>query len=822
MELLLSWLVVLIVLTVCLYCQARSAVTALSLFSALIALAYINSISLLGTTLLFCTGFLVYVFFVFAPLRRNVTTRFFMPWFKRQQSEITPVEQAVLDAGGHWIERELLSGSLSWDKLFKLPVTPLTDHEQHFLDHQVEHLCSLLDDWKICHEDKDLSSEAWDYIKQERFFGIEIDTALGGLGFSPAAHSAIITKIATCSISAAYTVMVPNSLGPAELIHHFGSQEQKQHYLPRLSSGQEIPCFALTGPEAGSDAASLPDRGVICSEEYQGKQVIGVRLNWEKRYITLAPIATLIGLAVHVYDPDNLIGDDQDLGIQVVLVPHDTPGVSQGARHMPMSLGFMNGTLLGNDVFLPLTQVLGTLSSPNQGWMMLLECLSIGRGISMPALSSAVGQQCFKMTSAYCKVREQFNRPIGEFEGVKTALSEIGGLTYLIAATRYVTTEAVVQGAKPSVASVMSKYHLTELSRKILARSMDIHAGHGLQMGPRNLLANVFNGQPISTVGEGANIMTRNLIIFGQGVMRSHPFLKAATQAAYHENQKYALKQFDRHLWCHVKFLSCHFIRGIFSGLTGGSWCNTPSGIDKTIRGYCQKVIRMNHVFIIFTDLTLAILGKQLKVRESISARLGDVFSYLYLLICLLKFYNDEKDKHALPLLSWACDYALSSAYEALEELANNFPKPRLARCLMRLFFPWGRPFYPPKDDLSHQLADWMQESTPLRDRLTQLCYVGDTMMDPVYRLENAFQNILQNHKLFDKVNQGIKEGTIFRGLTRHDTLRHALSKAIINQAEYDLLMACEELRDQACAVDVFDAFNKGFPFSMTVEKTVI
>ena len=800
----LSWMIVLFVALFCFYKRLAGIWSSAIISAALVFAGSCSQLSLTTVYVMAVTWVMVVTLFTWPLLRQTILTKHLLRWFKQQQPEISPVEQAVLDAGGYWYERSLLSGELCWDSLFDLPITHLTEKEQHFIDNQVETLCGLLDDWKICHEEKNLSEQAWNYIKQERFWGIEIDPQYGGLGFSPAAHSAIVTKVATRSVSAAYTVMVPNSLGPAELIHHFGTLEQKERYLPRLASGQEVPCFALTGPDAGSDAANLPDTGVVCYDHYQGERVLGLRLNWEKRYITLAPIATLIGLAVRVSDPEQLLGTTIDLGIQVVLVPHDTPGVTRGARHAPMSLGFMNGPLSGQDVFLPLSQVLGSLSSANQGWTMLLECLSIGRGISMPALSSAVAQQCFKLTSAYSRIREQFHRPIGHFEGIKSALAEIGGYSYIIEATRHLTTEAVVQGAKPAVASVMSKYHLTELSRRVLLRSMDIHAGHGLQMGPSNLLANVFNGQPISTVGEGANIMTRNLIIFGQGLLRSHPFLKPAIQAAHQSNSLKALEDFDRLFWKHTRFIISQTLQGVWSGVTCGRFIPSPKR-RRSITRYCRGVTQLSTALILLSELTLSTLGKNLKMKESISAKLGDAFSYLYLTLCVLKFYEDHNHSGETIAMRWACDFSLSEAYHALDQLTLNFPKRRLARLVLRALFPWGKPFHQPTDLLSHELADWMQMDTSDRERLTALCYVGRLPNEPINRVERAFKSILQNQALFDKVELAIWSRKIGRAQTREETLRQAQQQAVITQAEYETLMTCEHLREQACTVDVFE-----------------
>lgn len=803
MELFFSWVVIVICLGVVVFYQLRRWQGYSLLAVALFCITYFNTMGVIGALVLWLIWCAALLFMLFSSLRIKYISKPVMKWFASQMPPISKVEQTVLDAGGHWWEKDIFAGTIKWQKLFNEKITDLTKEEQSFLDNQVETLCGLLDDWKICYQDKDLSSEAWKYIKNERFWGIEVDHKYGGLGFSPAAHSAIVTKIATRSVSAAYTVMVPNSLGPAELIANFGTDEQKNKYLPRLASGEEIPCFALTGTHAGSDASNLADTGVVCYETYNGQKTLGVKLNWEKRYITLAPIATLIGLAFHMYDPDNLLGKQQDMGISLALIPVNHPGIDIGKRHSPMTLGFMNGPITGVDVFIPLELVLGDLTEVNQGWSMLIECLSIGRGISMPALSSAVVQQCLKLTPAYARIREQFSRPIGSFEGIEDIIAKISGFSYTVQATRYFTTEAVVKKLQPTVASAISKYHLTELSRNVLQASLDIHAGHGLQMGPSNLLANVFNGQPISTVGEGANIMTRNLIIFGQGILRSHLFLHDEITAAHNEDVKAGSKEFDKLLRAHSSFSLSQLLRGILYGLTSGRVIKTgQKGLLKT---YCRKINRMSNALILISDMSLFVFGKDLKIKESISAKLGDIFSQLYLAICVIKYYKDHGscDKESR-LMRWSLDECLAASYDAYCSVIANFPKKYLAKVLHSCLFPWGRPYIHPLDSLSHHIAQDMQQESPLRDRLTAECYVESCSSGPINRVELAFKSVLQTSDLMRKVKVAVKEGVIAQQLTRRITIEEALLNSVINKDEYMELIATEDLRDAALMVDVF------------------
>jgi len=518
---------------------------------------------------------------------------------KKQLPTISATEKAAIDAGDTWWEKELFCGRPNWEKLFSIPRPTLSADEQNFINNQVNHLCSLLNDWDFVFDKHDLSQEVWNYLKQEKFFAMVIPKEYGGLGFSALAHSTVVTKIATSSISAAVTTMVPNSLGPGELLVRYGTEEQKNHYLPRLASGMDIPCFALTAPDAGSDAGAIPDTGIICRGEHDGKEVVGIRVSWDKRYITLAPVATLLGLAIHIYDPDHLLGEKTNMGITLCLIPTSHPGVETGARHLPMYSAFMNGPTRGKDVFIPLDWIIGGTKMAGQGWRMLMESLSIGRSISLPALSTACGKKAFRVTGAYSRVRKQFNTSISSFEGVGEALGYIAGYTYMLEACRIMTAGAVDQGINPSIVSAIAKYHMTEMCRHVVSHAMDIHAGHMIQAGPRNVLANAYLTVPVSITVEGANILTRNLIIFGQGAIRCHPYLLKEIELISTDHTN--IKNLDKVIMSHIGFYMSNLLRSIAYGLTGGYFISS-SAKNKKIRKCKRQLTRMSAALALLAD----------------------------------------------------------------------------------------------------------------------------------------------------------------------------------------------------------------------------
>ncbi|MDE3401044.1 MAG: acyl-CoA dehydrogenase, partial [Coxiella burnetii] len=666
--------------------------------------------------------------------------------FRQQLPPISQIEREVLQAGDTWWEKQFFSGNPDWEQLFALKKPTLTQEEQAFIDNQTETLCQLINDWQL-QQDGDLPATVWNYIKQEGFWGLIIAKKYGGREFSALAHSSIVTKIASRSIAAAITVMVPNSLGPAEFLSHYGTEEQKRYYLPRLAKGEEIGCFALTAVEAGSDATNIPDTGVVCRGNYNDQNVIGIRLNWDKCYITLAPIATLIAVAFQLSDPDHLLGDEENIGITVALIPADRPGIKRGARHKPLNLAFLNGPIRGKDVFIPFDFIPGGKPALGKGWGMMMECLSLGRGISLPGVATAGAQLSFLTSGAYAQIRHQFKRPIGDFEGIAFSLAQIGGITFLCEATRIFSAQAVDEGLHPSIASAIAKYYLTELGRKALNHAMDIHAGRGIQLGPRNYLGLVYQAVPISITVEGANILTRNLIIFGQGVLRCHPYLGKELIAA----QKADPSEFNGLLLKHIGLFATNLCRLIFYGISGGR------GIvirRKTrLKNYLRQLTRMSCALNVVGDVTLLALGAELKLKESLTARLSDIVGYLYLASAVIKYDHDNAEPiDDWPFVKWSLDYCLSEIQRAFDELFRNFPKRWEGFLMRRLVFPWGRAYSPPNDQTTLAVADKMQHPSEVRDRLTRYCYIGNEK-EAVGRLEKAFQEWQNVKPLWKKIH---------------------------------------------------------------------
>ncbi len=654
---------------------------------------------------------------------------------------------------------------------------------------------------------KDLPSEIWDYLKTEKFFGLVIEKQYGGLGFSSYAQSVILAKIATRSLSLAIDIMVPNSLGPAELIAWFGTQAQKEHYLPRMAIGQEMPCFALTGLEAGSDAGAMKDYGIICRGQFEGQEVLGIRLNWEKRYITLAPIATLLGLAFKLYDPDQLLSDRKERGITICIVPTHLPGVEIGKRHYPAGLAFVNGPTIGKDVFIPLDYVIGGPDMIGRGWQILMEALSAGRGISLPALAAAVGQSSFRYTGAYANLRRQFNLPIGEFEGVALKLAEIAGFNYLIEAMRSLTLTAINEHIKPSLATAISKYHTTELARKIINNAMDIHAGRAIQIGPRNYLASNYFGIPICITVEGANILTRNLIIFGQGASRCHPFIRKETVALSNPDSEMAAISLDPLLLEHLSYAASNFARSLFYGLTCGRFISSP--VKGSLAKYYRQMTRMSAALAITSDVAMLSLGGDLKRKEAISARLGDILSYLYLASAVMKYGSASID---LPgereAMQWSLDYCLYEIQLAFKEFFKNFPTRWMANILSFVIFPWGYKYEKPADKLSFELAKKMTADDAFRDRMTQHCYINDRPNDVTGRLEAANAKLKQVSPFLMKLQQAIKDKVIKRVPDFLQQLSLALQADVLSHDEVKLLQEFEALRLDVLQVDDFESLT--------------
>lgn len=767
----------------------------------------IAAVSLLVLTLMSHFAFIPWlilgiVAFLYAAndLRKDKITRPVFEFFKSVLPPMNQTEREALEAGDVWWDGELFRGKPDWSELLDYKKPELTEEEQSFVDNQVETVCGMLSDWDVNFKDKDLPKEVWDYLKNEGFWGLMIPKQYGGKEFSALAHSAIITKLSTKSGVLGVTTMVPNSLGPAELLMHYGTQEQKDHYLPRLASGKDIPCFALTGPTAGSDAGAIPDTGIVCKGEFEGEEVLGLKLNWNKRYITLAPVATVLGLAFKMYDPERLLGDKESLGITVALIPTSHPGVETGNRHYPMGQAFMNGPTRGKDVFIPLDWIVGGKEYAGKGWRMLVECLSAGRGISLPSSSTASAKVAYRATGAYSLIRKQFKTPIGKFEGVEEALAQIGGLTYQLEAARIMTAGAVDLGAKPSVITAIAKYHMTEAARDVLSHSMDIHGGRGVIMGERNYLSTGYQSMPISITVEGANILTRNLMIFGQGAIRCHPFVYREMEAAANENEQQGLDQFDSLFFRHVGYGLSNFIRTLSLGLTAGYVAKKP--VDGPTSRYYQQLTRMSSALALVSDLSMMIFGGELKRKERLSARLGDVLSYLYLSSTVLKYYEDHgRQESDLPYVEWNIKNNLHLTQKAFEEFFDNMRPAWIGRILSRIVFPYGVTFKKPTDRMDRKVVQPMLSNNALRDRLTDGMYIGDEL-EPVGRIEHAFKLVLETSETAAKIKTAIKEGKLTKSRELKDTIGTAVAAGIISQQEADDLIVAEDARMDAIQVD--------------------
>ncbi len=736
------------------------------------------------------------------PLRRRLITSRLLAAYRRVLPPMSATEREAIEAGTVWWDAELFSGDPDWARLRALPRPSLTPEEQAFLDGPVERLCRMVDDWQVTQSLHDLPPEAWDYIRAERFFGMIIPKEYGGHGFSALAHSSVVMKLASRSGTLGVTVMVPNSLGPAELLLHYGTESQKRHYLPRLARGEEIPCFALTGPEAGSDAGAMQDTGVVCRGRFDGRDgVLGVRLNWDKRYITLGPVATLLGLAFKLSDPDHLIGDVDEPGITLALIPTDTPGITIGNRHMPMSMAFHNGPNQGTDVFIPVEWLIGGPKMAGRGWMMLMESLAAGRAISLPALATGSGKLASLATGAYAAVRRQFKTPVGQFEGVQEALARIGGNAYLMDAARVMTCAAVDRGEKPSVISAIAKYHLTERMRQVINDAMDVHGGRGICKGPRNALAHGYEAVPIAITVEGANILTRSLIIFGQGAIRCHPYVLREMEAARDPDPLQALERFDDALFAHVQHVVGNACRALVLGLTGARFAPVPA--DGLLGYYYRQVTRMSAALAITADVAMVLFGGRLKRMERLSARLGDVLSYLYLASAAIqRFEDDARPEADRPLLHWACRDALYRVQTALDELFRNLPVPGAGWLLARIVFPLGPPYGAPNDANDRRVARLLLRPSPARDRLTRGVFVGSPQ-DPVGRVEDALAKQMAAEGATRKLQRALRAGRI-RAPHGEDQIREAREKGIIDAEDAALLTTAEAARRDAIAVDDF------------------
>lgn len=737
------------------------------------------------------------------PLRRKLISDKLFGFFKSVMPPMSETERDALEAGTVWWDGELFSGAPNWSTLLAYKKPELSDEESEFLNGPVEQLCNQLNDWEITHVHQEMPSEVWQFMKDKGFFGMIIPRHYGGLGFSALAHSQVVMKLASRSATAAVTVMVPNSLGPAELLLRYGTDEQKDYYLPRLAKGDEIPCFALTGPEAGSDASAMPDHGIVCRGEFEGRTgVLGIKLNWEKRYITLGPVATLLGLAFKLYDPDHLLGSREDIGITVALIPTNTAGIEIGRRHFPMNIAFQNGPNKGTDVFIPIKYLLGGQDKAGQGWRMLMECLAAGRSISLPALSTGAGKLVSRATGAYARIRRQFKMPIGYFEGVEEPLARIAALTYMMDAVRTMTAGAVDEGQQPAVISAIAKYQLTETMRQLINDAMDIQGGSAICMGPRNYLARSYQSIPISITVEGANILTRSLIIFGQGAIRCHPYVLKEMQAVKNNNTEQGLVDFDEALFQHAGFTLSNMARTLFLGLTHAKLVKKP--VSGEIARYYQHLTRMSAAFALVSDMSILVLGGSLKRKEKLSGRLADIASYLYLASATLKrFEDDRQPREDLVMVQWVCDYCLFKIQEAMMGLLRNYPIRLLAHALRILVFPFGQTFRQPDDRLGQKVARILLSPSAARDRLTDGIHMPTELTQVIGRLDAALYKVITAEPAERKLRAAQKKQLVDHG-TSELVLKQAVERDILTSKEVELILLAESARNDVIAVDDF------------------
>lgn len=736
-------------------------------------------------------------------LRRAVLTKPVFGLLKKTMPSMSVTEREALEAGTTWWEKELFSGKPDWNEFAQIGLPQLTAEEQSFLDNEVSQLCEMLNEWDIYNSRKDLPPEAWQFLKDKGFFGLIIPKSFGGREFSHYAQSRVMSKIASRSGTAAVTAMVPNSLGPGELLMNYGTEAQKNQWLPGLANGTEIPCFGLTGPEAGSDAGSIPDIGVVTKGIHDGQEVLGLRLTFSKRWITLAPVATVVGLAFKLHDPEGLLGDPnkKEYGITCALIPANHPGMEIGKRHNPGS-PFMNGPVFGTDVFIPIDWIIGGAAMAGKGWRMLIECLGAGRGVSLPSLSTASGEINYRLVGAYARIRRQFNTEIGKFEGVQEATADIAGTAYTLEAMRQLVTKGLETGS-PSVMTAMAKYHATELMRKSVEHSMDVVGGRAIQQGPRNFLVYSYHSVPVAITVEGANILTRSLMIFGQGAMRCHPYLFNEMQAMQDEDQARGIKTFDKLFTSHLGHVASNMVRTFLLGLTRGHFSSVPANADDFSARWYQRINLLSASFASISDVALAVLGGNLKRRELLSARLGDIHSQLFIACSILKYHSAHprtraEDVHA----EFAITSALNKGQQALIEFADNFPVGWVAKLIRLITLTWGKIVLKPTDDLTRELADFMLEDNPVRQKLAQYVYVSLDPEDAAGRVESTYQMLLALGPLW---TTWLKNQNKLAGKTMAEKLQDAVSKNIIQPQDVSRLLEYDARRFDCILTDAFD-----------------
>jgi len=774
---------------------------------------FVGILLILQTIFSHLSGILIIEWILFAgiaaviniPFIRHLIAKNIFPIIKAVRPQMSSTEAEALNAGTVSFEGELFSGKPNFQKLLNIPKVALTKEEQEFLDGPVVELCRQICDFDLTHKYGCIPNDIMQFIKDNKFFGMIIPKQYGGLGFSPYAHSQVLIKLCGKSVSVCTTVSVPNSLGPAELLLHYGTKEQKDYYLPRLADGREIPCFALTSLYAGSDAAAMQDYGVICKEKFEEKEVLGVRLNWSKRYITLAPIATVLGLAFKCYDPDGLLGKVKDLGITCALIPTDTKGVVKGRRHFPLNAVFQNGPTQGKDVFIPLDYIIGGQDMIGHGWQMLMECLSAGRAISLPSIVMGGAKISTLASGAYVRNRRQFNTAIGNFEGVQEQLAKQAGYLYLIESTRKMTLAALNQGEKPSVASGICKYNITDYARKLGNCGMDIHGGKAICLGPKNYLGRDYQASPIAITVEGANILTRSLIVFGQGAVRCHPYMRQFIDADIKTAD--GLNTFANALYGFVANIISNKTRASLLGLTNGYGAKTPKS---SVARYYQQLTRYSAAFAYLVDLALLFIGGRLKFKEALSGRFADCISLLYLGSAVLKNYYDEGEPASYRcIVDWVMQMVVYEIESTLNAIIRNFPN-RWLGCYMRLVvFPLGRHAKMPKDNLGFKVAKEMQKPSALRDLFSEDMYLEPNELNPAGLVCSHLEQMIAVEPLLKCYQTAIKKGEI-NAYTFEEGVEQAVAKNILTENERDKILAAQIIRNACNAVDDFDPSDIG------------
>ncbi|MGY2572729.1 acyl-CoA dehydrogenase FadE [Vibrio sp. C8] len=796
MDILLSTLGFFAVLSACLYHRTSLFVSLAALTITMLVLSLFGPVGIIGWSLYLAAIAL----FTVPSIRQAVISAKALTVFKKVLPAMSQTEKEALDAGTVWWEAELFKGKPNWQQLHDIPAPQLSEEERAFLEGPVNKVCAMVNDYQVTHELADLPPEVWQYLKDNKFFAMIIKKKYGGLEFSAYAQSLVLQKLTGVSGVLSSTVGVPNSLGPGELLQHYGTKEQQDYYLPRLAEGKEIPCFALTSPEAGSDAGSIPDFGVVCKGQWEGKEVLGMRLTWNKRYITLAPVATVLGLAFKLQDPEHLLGEKEDIGITCALIPTNLKGVEIGNRHFPLNVPFQNGPTRGNDIFVPLDFIIGGPDMAGQGWRMLVECLSVGRGITLPSNSTGGTKSAALATGAYARIRRQFKQPIGQMEGIEEPLARLAGNAYVMDAASNLTVAGIDLGEKPSVISAIVKYHCTHRGQRSIIDAMDIVGGKGICLGPSNFLARGYQGSPIAITVEGANILTRSMIIFGQGAIRCHPYVLKEMEAAHSESSN-AVEQFDNALAGHVSFTTSNLIRSIWLGLTDGIGSYSPTK-DATQR-YYQQLNRYSANLALLADISMAVLGGSLKRKERLSARLGDILSQLYMSSATLKrFENDDRPVEDLPLVHWGLQDSLKQTEVAIDEFLANFPNPVIGKVLRFLILPFGRVRKGPNDKLDSKLAQILQTPSATRTRLGRNQYLAPTAHNPAGRIELALSVVLQAEPIFNKVCKALDKRYPFTQLDK--IAAEGLANKLINEQEAELLIEAESHRLYTINVDDF------------------